>query len=135
MFEKSFDRIDTYFCDYTNYKKLENTFDDRYSDYAYLIKEFDGIVSFTETSHNNVLVAKRKFKIYLQFKGELNYKVVEGLLHVLKCSQEELIEANTDSALVFKEVTGHEMKSDTFGFAYLIVQFRDVLTGRVCDIC
>lgn len=142
IFQAAIENVKNYFCGYTDYLPLDQTFSDRQTINGFLIKEADGETSFEQFEERTPsrLRARKNYNIWLQFKEDKLDLIVRGLVDYLDCSPDRLISMNTDSSEVFKELTtfnfkGFDKTGTDFRFAKISVSLTATIQGKLCQIC
>jgi len=135
MFQGQLNNIERWFCNVANFVKLENpAFDDRRGNNAFTIQEADGRTEFTATNTSNVLIATRRFNIYVQYI-DLSANFLGAFLHELGCTGQILISTNDDSVQVFKELNKVELKDSKVQFMKIEVELKEFIRPNNCSIC
>lgn len=138
MFQASLDKIHQWFCDNTNFKRLENpAFDDRHQTEGYFIEEADGQTDFISNDNYNLFVtASRRFNIYLQYKEDKLDKLITSLLYTHLCGGLQVIGSNDDSKAIFEDRNKPNLYSDNgFSFAYITVELKVSIRAKECEVC
>lgn len=136
MFQSSINRIDQFFCDLTNFKKLPNQgFDDRHVDNGYFIQDTNGITNFSEFAGNKRLQASKQFDIFIQYRNEFKYDLIAGLLNLFSCSGELVVSLNENSVEVYGETSQNKLQENGFSFAKITVELKDFVNPKDCFIC
>ncbi len=139
-FQDRVKNVQDYFCKYTDFKILENTFDDTRAINGVFIKEKDGIADFETLDGPSMVRGRKTYNIWLQFKEDKLHLILRGLVEWFDCSGEDILEIDTDPSQVFKDLTGSEFKGfdkegTDFRFARISVSLIADITGKLCKIC
>jgi len=132
VFETEIAALKLWICENVKLKSLENTWDDRSQEAAFLISPFGLGETITNPGY---VILKQKHKIYIQYKGTEFKTLIAYLTAHWKCGNPKLGYWNDDSATVFKELSTKEYSSRTFNFAYIVFEISENIMGIKCNPC
>lgn len=136
MFQNSINRIKNWFCENTNFKELPHpAFDDRHIDSGYFIKEGSGQTEFVSSSTNAYAIGTRRYEIYLQFRNDITFNIVSGLLSIFLCNGEEVVSVDTSSKDIYETIQNNKFTNNGFHFAKISVDLKDTLRPNHCKVC